>query len=145
MRLTLLVLAAGAVALSACEERVQIPDGPRGTCWHVAELDDGTIRFNPLPDPQPNMENCAARLEEMRVRFLRMGGTRREVVGAYGDQFMFVNGSGVSLSRSLDGGRFTALRRTNDGRLAIPGAFELPPGTTLPEPGQAQPETAPQG
>ena len=136
MPLTFPLRAAGADAVSPCAERVQIPDGPRGTCWHVAELDDGTIRFNPLPDPQPNMENCAARLEEMRVRFLRMGGTRREVVGAYGDQFMFVNGSGVALSRSLDGGRFTALRRTNDGRLAIPGAFELPPGTTLPEPGE---------
>lgn len=141
MRVTVLLLAAATV-LSACQERVRVPDGPRGACYHVARLESGEVRFTPLPDPQPNMENCAARLEEMRIRFLRMGGTRRQVVGAYGNQFLFVDGAGVSLSRTLDGGRFTALRRTPDGRLAIPGAFELPPGTTLPEPGQTNNEAA---
>lgn len=140
MRVAWLLITA-AVGLSACEERVQIPDAPNGTCFHVAILDDGEVRFNPLPDPQPNMENCAARLEEMRIRFLRMGGTRREVMGAYGNQYMFVDGAGVSLARSIDGGRFTALRRTNDGRLAIPGAFELPEGTTMPETGETPAET----
>ena len=129
------VMIAAVLGLAACAEEVNIPDAPRGTCFHVARLETGEVRFNPLPDPQPNMENCAARLEEMRIRFLRMGGTRREVMGAYGNQFLFVDGAGVALSRTIDGGRFNALRRTNDGRLAIPGAFELPPGTTLPEPG----------
>lgn len=141
MRVAVLVIAA-AVGLTACQDRVQIPDAPRGTCFHVARLEGGEVRFNPLPDPQPNMENCAARLEEMRIRFLRMGGTRREVMGAYGNQFLFVDGAGVALSRSLDGGRFNALRRSNDGRLVIPGAFELPEGTTMPEPGAAPPEPA---
>lgn len=127
MRAALILMAGAAALLAGCEERVRIPDGPPGACWHVAPMRDGTVRFNPLPDPQPNLENCAARLEEMRVRFLRMGGTRREVIGAYGNQFLFVDGAGVSLSRSLDGGRFVALRRTPDGRLAIPGAFEVAP------------------
>ena len=136
MRVALLLIAA-AVGLSACQDRVRIPDAARGTCFHVAVLEGGEVRFNPLPDPQPNMENCAARLEEMRIRFLRMGGTRRQVMGAYGDQFLFVDGAGVSLSRSLDGGRFNALRRSSDGRLAIPGAFELEQDATAPAPAAA--------
>ena len=89
-----------------------------------------------MPDPQPNMENCAARLEENRVRWLRMGGTRREVIGYYGSQYLFVDSGGVSMSRTLNGGRFNALRRTNDGRLAIPGAFEQEPAAPTAESGQ---------
>jgi len=124
-----LVLLAGACALSlaACQARVEIPDAPTGTCFLVAPQEDGTVNFTAMPDLQPNMENCAARLEENRIRWLRMGGTRREVIGYYGSQYLFVDSSGVALSRSLDGGRFNALRRTHDGRLAIPGAFEQEP------------------
>jgi hypothetical protein len=123
--LTRIVLLAGACALglSACQPAVDVPDAPFGTCFVVAPQEDGTVNFTAMPDLQPNMENCAARLEENRVRWLRMGGTRREVIGYYGNQYLFVDSAGVSMSRSLDGGRFIALRRTHDGRLAIPGAF----------------------
>lgn len=117
------------LALVACEPKVRAPDAPIGTCFVVAPQEDGSVNFTPMPDLQPNMENCAARLEENRIRWLRMGGTRREVVGYYGSQYLFVNSAGVSLSRDLDGGRFIALRRTNDGGLAIPGAFEQAPAT----------------
>lgn len=118
------VVGLGALALSACQSKIEVPDAPRGTCFVVAPQEDGTANFTPMPDLQPNMENCAARLEENRIRWLRMGGTRREVIGYYGNQYLFVDSAGVSMSRTLDGGRFIALRRTNDGRLAIPGAFE---------------------
>ena len=123
------VLLAGACALSlvACQAKVEVPDAPSGTCFLVAPQEDGTVNFTAMPDLQPNMENCAARLEENRIRWLRMGGTRREVIGHYGNQYLFVDSAGVALSRSLDGGRFNALRRTHDGRLAIPGAFEQEP------------------
>lgn len=123
MRLALLFAGCG-LALAACQEQVEVPDAPRGTCFLVSPQENGEVRFTAMPDPQPNMENCAARLEENRVRWLRMGGTRREVIGYYGSQFLFVDSAGVSMSRTIDGGRFIALRRTNDGRLAIPGAFE---------------------
>lgn len=126
MRLGLL-LVVGGLALGGCQNRVEAPEAPDGTCFLVAPQEGGEVHFTPMPDLQPNMENCAARLEENRVRWLRMGGTRRQVIGYYGGQFLFVDGAGVSLSQSLDGGRFVALRRTDDGRLAIPGAFEQAP------------------
>ena len=135
MRLALMIAVAG-LALTACQDRVEVPDAPNGTCFLVSPQEDGEIRFTAMPDLQPNMENCAARLEENRVRWLRMGGTRREVVGYYGSQYLFVDSAGVSLSRSLNGGRFNALRRTNDGRLAIPGAFEQEPAAPEAESGQ---------
>jgi len=124
-----IVMLSGAcvLGLAACQPKIEVPDAPFGTCFVVAPQEDGTANFTPMPDLQPNMENCAARLEENRMRWLRMGGTRREVVGYYGNQYLFVDSAGVSMSRSIDGGRFVALRRTNDGRLAIPGAFEQEP------------------
>lgn len=124
MRVALMMMAVSSLALTACGERIEVPEAPNGTCFLVSPQEDGEIRFTAMPDLQPNMENCAARLEENRVRWLRMGGTRREVIGYYGSQYLFVDSAGVSMSRDLNGGRFIALRRTNDGRLAIPGAFE---------------------
>lgn len=128
MRLALLAVVVGGLAVAGCQDRVEAPDAPAGTCFLVGPQEDSSVNFTAMPDLQPNMENCAARLEENRVRWLRMGGTRRQVIGYYGGQYLFVDGSGVSLSQSLDGGRFVALRRTSDGRLAIPGAFEQAPG-----------------
>lgn len=139
MRLALMMIAVSSLALTACEERIEVPEAPNGTCFLVSPQEDGEIRFTAMPDLQPNMENCAARLEENRVRWLRMGGTRREVVGYYGTQYLFVDAGGVSLSRTLNGGRFNALRRTNDGRLAIPGAFEQEPAAPEGESGQTPP------
>ena len=132
---TLLFAAACGLALAGCQAQIEVPEAPNGTCFLVAPQQDGTVNFTPMPDLQPNMENCAARLEENRVRWLRMGGTRREVIGYYGSQYLFVDSAGVSLSRSLDGGRFNALRRTHDGRLAIPGAFEQEPAAPQAEGG----------
>lgn len=123
----ILLAGACAITLAACQAKVDVPDAPAGTCFLVGPQEDGTVLFTAMPDLQPNMENCAARLEENRMRWLRMGGTRREVIGYYGSQYLFVDSAGVALSRSLDGGRFNALRRTHDGRLAIPGAFEQEP------------------
>jgi hypothetical protein len=135
MRVALMIAVCG-LALSACQERVEVPEAPDGTCFMVSPQEDGEIRFTALPDLQPSMEYCAAGLEERRVFFLRMGGTRREVIGYYGSQYLFVDSAGVSLSRNLNGGRFIALRRTHDGRLAIPGAFEQEPAAPEGESGQ---------
>ena len=109
-------------ALGACAEQVKAPRDP-GVCYAVTRP-NGEIQFNVVAREQPQIEFCAARLEEMRVRFLRMGGSTREVTGAFQGQFIFVDARGVAFSRSLDGGRFFALARTGDGRLAVPGAIQ---------------------
>ncbi len=68
--------------------------------------------FNVVARDQAQIEMCAARLEEMRLRFRRMGSTRQEITGAYQGQFIFVDRRGVSFGRTLDGARFFALART---------------------------------
>ncbi len=117
------VLITGALALGACQQPVKAPSD-EGVCFVVEMGDEGDApRFNALARDQPQIEFCAARLEEMRLRFLRLGGTRREVTGAYQGQFIFIDGAGAWISRSLDGSRFVLLARTGDGRLAMPGAI----------------------
>jgi hypothetical protein len=120
MRSLIAVLAL--LALGACAEQVRAPRDP-GVCYAV-NRPDGEVQFNVVARDQPQIEFCAARLEEMRIRFLRLGGSTREVTGAFQGQFIFVDARGVSFSRSLEGGRFFALARTGDGRLAVPGAIQ---------------------
>jgi len=110
------------IAVAACAEQVRAPRDT-GVCYAVTRP-DGEVRFNVVARDQPQIEFCAARLEEMRVRFLRLGGSTREVTGAYQGRFIFVDARGVAFSRTLDGGRFFALARTGDGRLAVPGAIQ---------------------
>lgn len=116
------IACAALLGLSACAQQIQAPRDP-GVCYAVTRP-DGEIRFNVVARDQPQIEFCAARLEEMRLRFLRMGGSTREVTGAFQGQFIFVDSRGVSLGRALDGPRFFALARTGDGRLAVPGAIQ---------------------
>lgn len=117
-----LLVAAG--VLAGCEEAAQAPREP-GVCFAVEVQRDGeTLKFNKVAENQPQIEFCAARLEEMRMRFLRLGGNRREITGAYQGQFIFVDRGGVSFSKTLTGPRFFALARTGDGRLAMPGAIQ---------------------
>ena len=87
----------------------------------------GEVRFNVLAEDQESIEFCAARLEEMRLNFLRMGGSIQEITGAYQGQFIFIERSGVYFGQTLEGGRFFALARTGDGRLAIPGVIQREP------------------
>lgn len=122
--LTLLPVVAGLAVLAACSSGTRAPFEP-GTCYVVqpgAEGEEPT--FNVLATEQPQIEFCAARLEEMRLRFLSLGGNRREVIGAYQGQFIFIDRAGVSFGKTLEGSRFMALARTGDGRLAIPGAIQ---------------------
>jgi len=126
-RKPLLVLAGLALAglAAACAPRVEAPRD-EGVCWYVvpAEEEGGDPRFNLVARDQPQIEFCAARLEEMRLRFLRLGGSNREIIGAYQGQFIFIDRRGVQFGKDLNGPRFFALTRTGDGRLAIPGAIQ---------------------
>ena len=120
----ILGLAAATLALGACNNAVRAPYD-EGVCFYVVPAEDGKgdPRFNVVARDQPQLEQCAARLEEMRLRFLRMGGTNRDVIGSYQGQFIFIDATGVKVGKTLTGGRFFALARTGDGRLAIPGAI----------------------
>ena len=122
--LTIATLGAGALALAACEKTTEAPFDA-GVCYAVEVKAKGEApQFNKVADDQPQIEFCAARLEEMRLRFLRMGGNRREIVGSYQGQFIFIDRAGVWIGQTLEGSRFILLARTGDGRLAIPSAIQ---------------------
>lgn len=122
----LLVLAAALaapVALAACDQNsIAAPTDP-GVCWHMVQMKDGKYRFNELARNQPNLENCAAQLEAMRLNFNRLGANQQQEVGAYQGQFIFIQPEGVFTAANLTTNRYLALVRTQDGRLAIPGAI----------------------
>ena len=121
---TVFTLSLIAVALAGCQGATPAPFDP-GVCYNVTLPEEGgKPKFNIVAQDQPQIEFCAARLEEMRLRFLRLGGSNRDMVGAYQGQFIFIDRGGVSFGRTLEGGRFFALARTGDGRLAIPGAIQ---------------------
>lgn len=120
-----LLLAAGfgLTILTACGGGVEAPYDP-GVCFSVEIGEEGEApAFHKLADNQPQIEHCAARLEEMRLRFLRQGGSRQEITGAYQGQYIFLDREGVWIGKSLDGSRFILMARTGDGRLAVPGAI----------------------
>jgi len=118
------VLGAGMLALAGCEKSIEAPFD-RGVCYAVEVAGEGEApQFNKVAGDQPQIEFCAARLEEVRLRFLRMGGNRQEITGSYQGQFIFIDREGVWISQTLDGSRFILLARTGDGRLAIPGAIQ---------------------
>lgn len=117
-----LSLALGAaVALSACAKRTE-PLGTPGMCYHVAVQKNGALKYNKVV-ATPNLETCAANLEALRLKFLRMGGSNDELLGAYQANFIFLQREGIFTSTTLEGPRYIALVRTGDGRLAIPGAM----------------------
>lgn len=118
---TLLILGAAALSVTGCAKKTT-PPGDAGTCYHVVPQQDGTMKYNRLL-AVPNLETCAANLEAMRVKFLRMGGNQVNIYGAYQANFLFLEKEGVMTSTSLEGPRYVALVRTGDGRLAIPGAM----------------------
>lgn len=122
----LVLLGSAAVGLTACETPVKPPNA-RNVCFAVALPEPGSKdppRFNELARDQPQIEYCAARLEEMRVRFLRMGGSQHYIVGAYNGRYIFIDRRGVFVGQSLTGPRYFSLARTGDGRLAVPGAIQ---------------------
>ena len=113
-------LIAGA-SLIACSARTE-PPGDAGVCYNVVPQKGGKLKYFKLVNTT-SLEACAANLEAMRLKFLRMGGTQQEVYGAFQANFLFLVPEGVQTSTSVEGPRFTALVRTGDGRLAIPGAM----------------------
>jgi hypothetical protein len=117
------VLAVSSLALAGCEKQTKAPF-ETGVCFHVATNKDGTLRYNPVARNVPQMEECAATLEGMRIRFVRMGQSNSKgMVGAYQGSFIFIEKEGIYLGQTYEGARFMSLVRTGDGRLAVPGAI----------------------
>ena len=113
------------LALGACQKKIE-PPGTPGVCYNVTFDKIGGLVYHKLVDA-PNLETCAANLEAMRIKFLRLGGTAQEILGAYQANFIFVQREGIFSGTTLDGPRYPALVRTGDGRLAIPGAMPQQP------------------
>jgi hypothetical protein len=121
--LAVLALAA-ALGLAACQKKIQPPGDP-GICYSISFTKDGGLVYHKLVNA-PNLETCAANLEALRLKFLRLGGTAQQTMGAYQANFIFLQHEGIFSSTTLDGPRYIALVRTGDGRLAIPGAMPQP-------------------
>jgi len=120
LRPLLIASVAAGLLLAGCAKRT-LPPGDVGVCFHVVQK-DGKLRYNRLVENVPSLERCAANLEAMRIKFLRMGGNTRDITGAYQGNFLFIDRQGVFTSSSLETHGYLALVRTGDGRLAIPGA-----------------------
>ena len=121
--LALTAVAATALSLAACDTSPKAPT-ERGMCYSVTQP-NGEVKFNKLAENQPTIEACVARLEEMRRKFLNMGGSRRKITGAYQGKFIFIDGSGVAYADGLTSGRFYAFTRKN-GQLELPNVANQP-------------------
>ncbi|MBP7703828.1 MAG: hypothetical protein KA105_00930 [Caulobacter sp.] len=111
------------LGLAACEKTVE-PPYDRGVCFHMGAQPDGTYKFNVVARNVDSIEKCAAQLEGMRLRFLRMGGTQAEMVGAYQGSFLFLKRGGVYRSSGWKASQYILLVRSGDGRLIQPGAVQ---------------------
>ena len=113
-------LRAVVLCAAGCAPAVDAP-ADRGVCWHMVSQKSGPPRFFRLSQNEPDLEHCAADLEGMRLHFLAMGGSIREVDGAYQGQFLFDDPRGVFTSGQLTSAPFPFLIRTGDGHLVPPG------------------------
>jgi hypothetical protein len=104
---------ASALALAACSSQVQAPTNP-GVCYHLGAVQNGKPQFNVVGSNVPDMEHCAAQLEAMRVRFLSLGGTAQDIVGAYQGNFLFLGEQGVFTAETYEGPRYPFLVRSGD-------------------------------
>jgi len=122
--LTLAALAVSGLALAACgKPAVQAPTDI-GVCYAMAAQEDGTYKFNVVARNMPNIENCAAQLEGMRIRFLRMGGQTKELAGSYQGSFIMLRRDGIYRAQKWGGVEYIMLVRSGDGRLIMPGAVQ---------------------
>ncbi len=119
--LILACLALFASPLAACDSSPK-PLGTPGVCYQYVTPKGAKPHFNVLEQNVPSLEVCAGALEAMRIKFLSLGGNQLTVTGAYQSKFIFVEQEGIFTADSLNGASYLALVRTDDGRLAQPGA-----------------------
>jgi hypothetical protein len=122
IRLSLIL--ALALGVAACEKSIEAPGG-QGVCWHMAGGTKDQIKWNSLAVNQPDLEHCAAQLDEMRLRFMGLGSMQDHVTGAFQGQFLFAGPEGVYTSQSYKGYRYLLMVHSGDGRLVKPGAMPV--------------------
>jgi len=120
----LLSAAVAALVLAGCAKKLE-PPFDRGVCYALTFDKAGQAKFNVVAENIPNMENCAAQLEGMRLRFVHLGLRNDYVTGTYQGTFIFIKPEGVFTSQSYEGVQYPALVRTGDGRLAVPGVMPV--------------------
>ena len=127
MKRSLVLLAVGLAGLAAvgCAKSLNAPD-VKNACYHVAPQKNGSINFYKVADNDKSMYYCAAQLDEIRFRFLGLGGNRDSIVGLYNGAYIFIDSNGMATSTAYDGPRYTAGPRGVDGRLALPGNVPQP-------------------
>ena len=130
MKTPFLILAAAAAAstgLAGCSKPGLEAPFDKGVCFQFVPSGDNAGKFNKISEKVPSLEYCAAYLEGMRQRFLRLGGNRTQMMGAYQGQFIFLEPRGIFTAPNLKARPYLALVRTGDGRLAVPGAVPEQP------------------
>lgn len=81
-----------AAVLAACGEKpVTAPINP-GVCWRMVEGQNGKPDFRPVAPNIESLENCAVRLEGLRM----IHG--QPVTGAYQGQFIYVTDAEISVA-----------------------------------------------
>lgn len=116
-------LVASMLGLAACEKAFEAPLD-RGVCYHMGVLPDGGVKWNVVARNMDSIEKCAAQLEGMRLRFLRMGSQNSELVGGYQGSFIYLRRGGIYRAQKWNGNQYLLLVRTGDGRLVNPGAVQ---------------------
>ena len=87
-------------ALAACEPPLTAPDNP-GVCWILADSVNGKQDFRPLSPGINSLENCAVRLETVR-----MAQTERPVTGAFQGVFIYVTDADVTTANGPKAQRY---------------------------------------
>jgi hypothetical protein len=118
-------LAAAGLALSGCAGPT--PHGAQNVCYQLAFPKGQPPRYVEVARNVAKLEDCAGKLEGIRINFLRLGGSIHEIAGAYNDEFLFLDPSGVYASTTLTGPRYAVMQRTSDGRLVRPGYIDTQP------------------
>ena len=97
-------------ALAACEKPLTAP-GDRGVCWRMVEGLNGKPDFRPIAPDIDTLENCAVRLEGLRMEH----GV--PVTGAFQGRFIYVTDDEISAASGPKSQRYRVF--TTDQRLKV--------------------------
>jgi len=142
-RVSWILAGAALTMLSACGPAPLKAPKDRNVCFHVGFPKGEPPKFNVIKRDQPSLEYCAAHLDNLRIKFMSMGSPRKELVGVYNGTFLFADARGVKISQTFEGPRIAFLTKAPDGRLVVPGAFEVPQKTDFSDV-QTLPDNLPQ-
>jgi len=114
MRKVLLGLAA-ALGLFGCEKPLMAP-GHTGVCWRMVEGMNGKPDFKPVAPDIDTLENCAVRLEGIRM------ADGQPVTGAFQGRFIYVTDEEISAASGPNAQRYRVF--TSAQRLEIQQGIE---------------------